>query len=446
MRIVTALTWTVGALLIVLDVSFAWGRLRPPTEVQVQALELMKPVPPSTGAPNAWSSFWLLDYDVPVADVEAVYAQERVRLDTWAKQLPQNTAPVTSYPKWVAQHFPKLPEFNAADREKLCRMQDPDCLAKVRANVRPLRELLARQSGRLTRLRAIPTDAVLWDQTPTTPHTPLPAFEAANPWFTAAALDFSDGRQLQALAQVCRGARTVRHMHAHTNSLIGAMVTARWMGQIEQLLAGMSSELPADQPLPADCTKAFAPVIRADVNMCASMQREYQFGQAGIMTVDPARQRGLVRLRMRLLVDTEGVRRLIAPRYAWPCQSNVVDNMLDDQPLSSTQSPDVRYDFFDAVSNPLGLRMARLPIPDYASYLNRNEDYAAGLRAMAWLLTNRGTATTPDDWRRQLATALPALQQRGRRDVELDPPGERLIVPYSEQRPHHLALVLQLMK
>ena len=447
MRIVKAVAWTVGALLFVLIASFAWGRLRPPTDVQAQAMALLQPVPPPAGASNAWATLWLLDYDVPADQVDAVYAQEREHLEAWAKQLPPNEPPTVGYTKWVAQHFPKLPEFAAVDREKLCGLQDRDCLNKVRANVQPLRELLARQSGRLTRLRAIPTDAILWDDTPATPYTPYPdlgAFESLQ--LTAAALDFVDGQPAQALAQICSNARTTRHLHAHTNSLLGAMVANSWMDPIERLLAGMLSELPANQPIPADCAAAFAPVVRADVDFCAPMQREYQFGQAGMATVDPARQRGSLRRRMQLLVDTKGTNRLIAPKYAWACQPAVTDSLLGDRPLRSTQMQGMHYDVFDVVSNGMGLILARLPLPDYVGYLNRNEDYAAGLRAMGWLLANRGSATTPDDWRRQFATARPALQQDGQRDFQLDAAGRQLLMPYTEKHRHHETLVLPLMK
>lgn len=447
MRIVKGLAWTIGALLIVLIASFAWGRLRPPTETQAQALALLKPVPPPAGAINAWPTLWLLDYDVPADQIDAVYAQEREHLLAWVQQFPQKGPPAVSYAKWAAQHFPKLPEFGAVDQGKLCRLQDSDCLNKVRENVKPVRELLTRQSGRLTRLRAIPVDAILWDDTTSTLYTPYPALGAfENLQLTAAALNFVDGQHAQALAQVCSNALTARHLHAHTNSLLGAMVANSWMDPIERLLADMLSELPADQAIPADCAAAFAPVTRADVSMCAPMQREYQFVQSGMATVDPAKYSGQLRYFMKLIVDTQGMHRLNAPTYAWACQPTLIASMLGDHSLNSAQWPGVRYDVFDTVSNAMGLILARMAKPDYAGYLNRNEDYAAGLRAMGWLLANRATATTADAWRQRLATARSALQQAGSRDFELDSVGHHLLMPYIEKRPHHETLVLPLMK
>ena len=441
------IAWMAGALLIGLIGSFAWGRLRPPSEVQAQAMAILKPVPAPTGVVNAWATFWLLDYDIPTAQIDATYVQEREQLEAWARLTQTDNSPNLSYDNSAGEHFPKRPAFSAAQSTQLCSANDPDCLGRVRANLQPLRELLASQAGRLAQLRAIPPDAVLWDDMPHTVNTPLPALSmAGNLRLTAAALDFADGRKVQALAQVCRDARTVRHLHAHTNSLVGAMVTNSWMYSIERLLADMLTELPSDQPIPEDCAVAFAPVTRADVEMCAPMQREYQSLQNVIANVVPDPSHRVRRFRMQVLLDIEHSRRLTAPTYGWACRPAVIDSMLGDRPLSSLQVPGVGYDFFDTLSNPIGLILARIVGPDYAKYLNRNEDYAASLRAMAWLLTNRATASTPADWRRQFASARSALQQKGSRDVRLDAAAKHLIMPYTETRPHHHELVLSLTK
>lgn len=235
---VKAAAWIAGALLIVLIASYAWGRLRPPTHAQAQAMALLKPVPPPTGAVNAWATFWLLDYDIPAAQIDAVYAHERENLQAWAQRTRADKSPDLSYHSRVGEHFPKRPAISAAQRKQLCHPTDPDCLGKVRANLQPLQALLASQTGRLTQLRAIPPDAVLWDEMPNTPYTPSPDLGPAGSLrLTAVALDFADGWKEQALAQVCRDARTVRHLRARTNSLIGAMVANRWMYPIERLLA-----------------------------------------------------------------------------------------------------------------------------------------------------------------------------------------------------------------
>ena len=43
------------------------------------------------------------------------------------------------------------------------------------------------------------------------------------------------------------------------------------------------------------------------------------------------------------------------------------------------------------LSNPVGVNLARISVKGPDRYLTRNEDYAAGLRAMAWLLASRAS-------------------------------------------------------
>lgn len=435
-----------GALLIGLIVSFAWGRLRPLTAAQTQALALLTPAPaPPAGGPNAWATFWLLDYDVPAAQISEVYALERQHLQAWTQRSGADETSGAAYVNRVGQYFPKRPTLNADERKQLCRVADNDCLGKVRGNLQVLRDLVAGQAGSLAQIRAIPPDAVLWDDMPATAEAPIPSLgEIGNLRLTAAALDFIDGRQTQALTQVCRAASTVRHLHAHTNSLVGAMVADSWMDSIERLLAAMLSRLPAAQSIPADCAVAFAPVTRADIDMCAPLRREYLVSVSSFAAFDPAERPDLSRLKYLLLMDGAHTRAMIAPTYAWACQPQTIDDMQSDRPLSSAQTPVVRYDFFDAVSNPMGQMLARIAVPDYAKYLNRNEDFAAGLRMTAWLLATRATATTTSEWQRQLTASQATLQHGGSRQFQLDAAGRKLVMPYSAPRQHRTALILPL--
>lgn len=436
-----------AALLIGLIVVLAWGRLRPLTAAQTQALALLTPVPsPPAGAPNAWANFWLLDYEVPAAQIDEVYALERQHLQAWTQRTQADEFSGVDYVDRVGQYFPKRPALNADEQKQLCRGADSDCLGKVRASVQTLRELLVGQAGRLAQIRAIPPDAVLWDDMPATADTPMPSLaEPGNLRLTAAALDFVDGRQVQALAQVCRDASSVRHLHAHTNSLLGAMVADSWMDSIERLLAGMLSELPATQSIPTDCAVAFAPVTAADVGLCAPLQREFQGILKAMTTVEAAEHPGLRRAQW-LLFDPAHTRALLAPSYARACRPQTIDDMQNDRPLSSAQTPLPRLDVFDKVSNPIGQTLARIAAPNYVTYLNRNQDYAAGLRVTAWLLAARGGATTSDEWRLQLTAARPTLQRAGSRPFRLDATGRQLVMPYSAPRMRRAALILPLTK
>lgn len=444
-KVFKAVAWIVRVLLLLLVAAFAWGRLRPPAPAQTEALKRLQPAPAPAGH-NAWATLWLQDYDVPIDRVDAVYAQERAHLQAWLAQLPADATAAPDYVPLAAQSFQKRPSLTADENQLLCSNRDEDCLAKVRAQAVPLHALLARQSARLASLQALTGDDALWDDLSISPQTPLPGFGTAMKLLlTAPALDFVEGRQAQALDAICTQAATVSRLHAHTNSLVGAMVAVAWMDGIERELAGMLAALPDDEAIPVACTQAFAPVVVADVSLCAPMRHEYDRAANAMAVVDPSRaSHWATRLRLRLVVDPRGTRRLIAPTYAWACQRDVLAAQMSDRSLAATSMPPVRYDLFDAVSNTMGLILARIAPPDYAKYLQRNEDYAAGLRLMAWLLQHRSDTAGAAGWPHRLQQALPALQQGGNRHFAIDPDGRHVWMDYRAKRPGHEALVLPL--
>ena len=444
-KVFKAAAWIVRVLLLLLIVAFAWGRLRPPAPAQAEALKRLQPSPAPAGH-NAWATLWLQDYDVPIDRVDAVYAQERAHLQAWLAQLPADATAAPDYVPLAAQGFQKRPSLTADENQLLCSNRDEDCLAKVRAQAVPLHALLARQSARLASLQALTGDDALWDDLSISPQTPLPGFGTAMKLLlTAPALDFVEGRQAQALDAICTQAATVRRLHAHTNSLVGAMVAVAWMDGIERELAGMLAALPPDQVTPSACTQAFASITPADVSLCAPMQREFDLAAVtAAMPVDPHRVGWFTRLRLRGLIDPRGVRRLIAPSFAWACRRDVLAAAFDDRPLSADGVQGVRYDLFDAASNTMGLILARVAPLDYAKYLQRNEDYAAGLRLTAWLLQHRSDTAGAAGWPHRLQQALPALQQGGNRHFAIDPDGRHVWMDYHAKRPGHEALVLSL--
>ena len=126
------ITWFIAAILVVLVGSSACGRLRPPGKAQAAALALLRQDHAPTPGHNAWVVFWLLDYDVPADQLDAVYALERQHLFDWADRLPPDASSVPTYDPLVAETYPKRPEISGDDRALLCRGTDTDCLAKVR--------------------------------------------------------------------------------------------------------------------------------------------------------------------------------------------------------------------------------------------------------------------------------------------------------------------------
>ncbi|HEV2682124.1 MAG TPA: hypothetical protein VGV14_16585 [Rhodanobacter sp.] len=436
------IAWIVATILLALIGGIAWGRLRPPSDAQARALALLQQDHRPTQGHNAWATFWLLDYDLPANAIDSVYARERQHLIDWTSRIRPDAPSTLAYDALVAKDHPKLPPISPGDRALLCHSADADCLGKVRGQAASLRAVLAQQATRLARLRSITPEDYLWEDTPFSPYAPQPAFLPSEDLLrTSAALDFVDGQRERGLTAICRNAQVIRQLHAHTNSLIGAMLMVGWMDAAERLFAGMLTELPVDQAVPASCTEAFAPVTLADVDMCAPMQHEFAWVLAGTATVDPARASGLKRWWLRATVDMQGIHRLIAPHYAWSCQADVREAMLADRKLSTAQAPIVRYDVFDAVANPIGVILARIASPDYATYMNRNEDYAAGLRLTRLLLAGEASLSSTA-FRSYLEQHFSTLTPAGARPLQFDPDGRHLRMPYYSPRPHKIALVL----
>lgn len=447
------LAWIVGALVVALIAAFVWGRLRPPQPAQAEAIELLQPTPAPHGR-NAWANLWLLDYDVPADRIDAVYAQERAHMQDWASQLPANpSTTAATYKPLVAAQYPKRPVISETDHKLLCAIREDDCLAKVRAGGQPLRDLLVHQASRLTQIEAMNAADMLWDDRPINSYVyaQLPAFtHTEDLLLTAAAVDFVDGRQAQALAAVCRQAGGVRRMHAHTNALVTAMVTNAWVEAVERMLAGMLRELPSDQVVPSECMQAFAPPTQADVSLCAPMQYEFEgVANTSAMPLDPKQGSRIAHQGYRVAIDPQGTRRLLAPAYAWACRQEVQAAALEDRPLSAGDVPGLHYDMFDLVSNAAGVILARVAVPahaQYAQYAIRNEDYATGLRVTAWLLQTRGIVSTAGEWKDRLAQALPKLREGGSREIGIDPDGRFLRMRYYAPRAGRSELVLPLMK
>ncbi|WP_181300137.1 hypothetical protein [Rhodanobacter sp. PCA2] len=445
--------WIVGTLVVVLVAAFAWGRLRPPTPAQAEALALLQAAPPPPGR-NAWAALWLLDYEVPAERIDATYAEERAGMQEWVRrQMAQSSPGAGVWEPVVAARYPKRAVVSAADRGLLCAPREDDCLAKARAGGQPLRDLLARQAGRIAQIEAINNADVLWSDLPpdTYMYTRLPAFtNTEDLLLTAAAVAFVDGRPTEALTAVCRQAASVRRLHAHTNSLVAAMVANAWMEADEHALAGMLRERPSAEPVSEACTQAFAAPAPLDVSLCAPMQYEFEtIAGIGATPLHPDRDRRYAQQAYRLAIDPQGMRRLLAPAYAWACRPDVQAAALADRVLSMENAAAVRYDLFDLVANAGGVILARVGASareQYAQYAMRNEDYAAGLRVTAWLLRTRGSAGTAAEWQEQLVRALPLLRAGGDREIRIDPDGRQLHMRYHAPHSGRSELVLPLPK
>ncbi len=387
-RVMKGLALAIAVVVIVYPVLFSWARLRGPTEAQAKALALMQQdLRPKQGR-NAFPALWLARYDVPADRLDAVYAQDRQRFAEWLAAHPDG-GDISEFASAADAQYPKLPALEDADRAITCRrVNDDDCLVKVRQHQDALRALLAREQVRLKRDQAIVDYDYEWnDLTPSV--NAIPAYgQTQTIWPTAIALTFVDGHQAEALDQVCAYAQAMRRMHAHSNTLIGTLLAAARLRGASRLFVQMLSELPPDAPLPDSCTTAFAAVGQDDADWQASMQWELRFVEASYRLAEGGRSHWWD----ALLFSATGTRRMTEAYYAWLGSDVMRTQVLDDRLFTVQQLPR-QASLLDWISNPAGSSSVSESSQAYVSYLNGQQDTIAALRMTAtilWLRQTRG--------------------------------------------------------
>jgi hypothetical protein len=389
MRMLKGLAWLVGIVLIVLVLAFAWGRLRGPSELQSKALVLLDQDMKPTRGRNAFPAIWLSDYDVPVDQINLLYAQDRQRVHTWVTKLESEGSVPSDFIAPSADKYQKLPPLTAEEKELTCGNREENCLSNVRAHRDEVRALLTRQSVRLRHDEELGNYDFDWNDLPPNSFTPYPPYGSThNMWLTSAALDFVEGKSTSALQQACTNIANLRRLHGHENTLVGTMVNAVRMEAVANVFVHMVSELPVDQQLPDTCAEAFATVGLDDVNLCASMQWEFRVVVGEIDLAD--RTKKPTRWLNNLIFSKIGTQRQKAAQFGWICSDRAHRQLLDDHRFAVTDFPS-EADVFDWLSNASGSVLVFIPQPVYADYLNRQEDAAATLRLVATILWLRQT-------------------------------------------------------
>jgi len=428
MRVFKGLLWAVVALLVALLAAFTWGRLRPPTPAQKAALEALHKDTRPTHGRNAYPLLWLVGFDIPADKLDAAYAKDRERMEAWY----QSYEPMGQNKPAPQPHadFPALAFPTAAERKALCSMRDPDCLGKARAHNDALHALLAKHAKLLARDQALAGFDYAWNDMPKGPMVPEPPFNMAmGLWQTAVALDFVDGRQTQALDGACTQIATLRRLHAHSNSLIAAMVFAVRIRGGVMLFAQMLSEVPTDLPLPSSCATAFAPLTVEDVDLCPGIQAE--FANVASPMVFGADGRWYEHLQLSTVLS----KRLLAPSYASVCDATRTRQLLADETVPRVlASPS--FDFFDVIANAAGTTLAHIARADWTPYLQRQQDTAATLRMGALILWLRDNHDDSRTLAQQLA-ARPAWMRFGAdRKVSITPDGRGLTMQLRNDAQH----------
>ena len=254
---------------------------------QVRALALLQQEHHPAQGRNAFPARWLFRYDVPPAQIDAVYAQDRQRMPAWLAQ--HQTEPADSPGKAIAGTdghislaaavYPALTPLSADEHSLLCTLREADCLARVRAHADAVQAMLVRHPRRLQQAEALDGYDYLWDDMPPNAAVPISRYADLNELLlSAAALDFASGRRELGIARICTSAATARRLHRQGNSLLGTMITGVWLQSDVRLFKQMLGELPPEQTLPRACGAAFAPVGLADVDLCPIMPSSMRSG------------------------------------------------------------------------------------------------------------------------------------------------------------------------
>lgn len=440
------LFWTLFVLL------FGWtgvimsGLMPRLTPQQHEALALMRaPNEHARGERNAFELLWLLPRDIPEAERAKVFAADMAAIDALHPTMGGDL-------DLASAHFPR--HVDADERMPEGCSHRPGCLAAVRANPETFRSALALRAPMLAELDQLGDYDHL-----RTPHrssfaAPIPEFQQTGPLQLArAALLHVDGDTDAALTGLCHDLGAWRQLKGRNNSLIFEMITLAWLRGGVQLVADIRAELPAGQPLPAECAAALAPLVEAEHQSCDVYRAELAAWDAALDPTtmfasgpDPGLGDRANAFAARFVYSREHTRALQATGLAKVCAT------LRAPAATSAPAPETRCSLTARVFNPLGCILADVGLPDYSRYQQREQDVDALLQAHAladWLATQPdiGAAyTTRPESYRALPVTLAAdarslvLRRREQREDEapeftLPLPGSRIAPPAQAAHP-----------
>ena len=353
-------------------------RIAGPGAAARAALALLQDADPVEAGRNAFASLWLIEYDVPAQQRDALAAQDIDAL----------IGADTDQPQWPGQSlgvgFKRLAGLR--DDPPLCDRAHGDCLAMVRQGREAYAAMLARDRALVERIRAL----AAFDRYRTPPSAqtdvPLPPLPRLFAGPTASALDFVEGRVDPALESTCREVETWRRLGANSDSLVVSMLAAGLVRIEVRLFADMLAELPSDHPLPAACGVAFDPA-RIAPDLCPAMRGEARLMMAAAGGAGASENR----LKRALLYDVDATRALLAPAYARGCSVAMRQALSNGGELPPAPPPVSRWQP-SCLGNLVGCLLARIGTPDFDLYFRRAQDGQALLHATETLLRLRSVA------------------------------------------------------
>ncbi len=367
-------------------------RLPGPSAAQRTALNTLEVVrnAPTEGT-NAFALLWLMRYDVSDADIERIAAND-------VREAEARVASGRSLEGLVPADRPLLEAPAQAD-PGLCVGRERGCLARVRANPAATRSLVARHARWIERMRMLEERDVYRYEFPLTLDLQLPTHALGRRLQLAAlALAFSDGDRAGALAGVCRQAGAWRRLRQGTNSLIFSMMAVAHLDEAIDLSADMIAELPLDEPIPAACVAAFAPVAAADVDFCSEAAGEQAYAAAtldALIEQDHAlhERSAAHRALNHLMLDPAQTSAMRAQHLAGYCSPEQRSRSLADD--AAAPAPAIRPGPLACAANLVGCSTEWVGSAGIDRYRQRLLDTAARLRLGSTLLWLHETRDDP---------------------------------------------------
>lgn len=377
--------WLGVMLLLVLLVTaalFAVARLAGSSAEQREALALLEAEDELPGR-NAFPLLWLLEYDVPESQWQAIVDEDVALINDALRQLESSEAGFGEHDVMPQQSVAdgRFPRLSVADDDPpYCAMRDFDCIGKVRANRDAYAQRLAQEQVLIGKVRSLADYGHYRSQLPPSLHGPIPRFSGIRIALAANALDFVDGRVDAALASTCRDTLAWRRMSVHGDSLIVSMIGSAMVNGNAQNFARMLAELPRHHVLPAECAEAFDPDT-LPVDLCPAMRGEARYSASMLLS----REAVPSSMFAGLLYDAQGTRAMLAPTLAHACTDDVRQRMKIDAPIPFSPQPGSLWRL-ECAGNLAGCVLADIAAPAHHGYLERMQDMHAMLRVMHLML------------------------------------------------------------
>lgn len=357
-----------------------------PNAERQAALDLLhQPIPPVRGRDGS-DDLWLLNYDVPEAQRAETAARLRKYLaaydaldieerDDEAKKLPD--------PREKMTVFPRVEDEPAW----LCTSGGLGCLGTVRQDPAGAAAAVQAHAAALAAVdRLLSSDGTRWGLPPTVSQQ-VPVWTRQRRLArTKHALGFVQGRQLEAMAGVCRDIAGWRRQAAGTDLLDGAMAASTHTTQDLQLLSEMLAELPPRATLPVECAQALTPARPHEFELCLPMRAQFLSYERLYTNDMEAGVKGEGKPFVRAVVDYDHGVAVIAPYYAAFCGERMREAAARDRKLDELEFPAPKCSGIETIGDPITCWMAEQS-SGQLRYQDRRTDIAAELalmRTVAW--------------------------------------------------------------